>query len=705
MTVSPTTIPQILQRALQNQVARNFPMAEALYRQVLARQARNADALHYLGLILHSKKDDASKQEGLKLVEKSLKIMPGNQNFINNLSTLYIEAADWNTALKICTQVISARPTFAGGHHNLGCVYRGLEQYAQADTCFLTALKFAPQNANTHANLGVVYALQGRLVEAGAKFAEAFNIDENCYDALAGMGQLLMTSSQFEESRICLERAIAQRPTIATNYSNLGFTLAMQAKYSEALQTLLGGLAIDKDNYSCQARLIMVYGFLSRYKDADATFSALRALGTTPPSLFSSYLFVKLYDPTVTAEALFELHTEFGQMIEAPYRASWPTFIRDTAPNRRLKIGYVSGDFYDHPVANFVLPTLQNHDRAKYEIHCYSTYGVIDDTTKAIIKAANFWHSTAELSGEEIRDKIRADNLDILIDLSGHTARNILGLLAQRLAPIQMTWIGYPGTTGLNAMDYRITDANLDPVGVTDKFHTEKLLRHPTTNVSFRPVSNCPTVNELPALTNGFITFACLNLSKKINAAVVACWAPILLGLPTAKLILCDTGDDLVAQRITDMFAAHGVLKNQIQTKARMPLLDFLALHTEIDLALDPFPYNGGTTNQYALWMGVPMITLPGQTTVSNVGAAALRPRKLDEFIASSVIDYAQKAIWYANNLEHLASIRASLGRRDQANLAVTDTEITRGIETLFDGAWQKWCEENRNQQTVGLQQ
>ena len=175
MSVSPTTIPQILQRALQNQVARNFPMAEALYRQVLARQARNADALHYLGLILHSKKDDASKQEGLKLVEKSLKIMPGNQNFINNLSTLYIEAADWNTALKICTQVIAARPTFAGGHHNLGCVYRGLEQYAQAETCFLTALKFAPQNANIHANLGVVYALQGRLVAAGAKFAEAFD--------------------------------------------------------------------------------------------------------------------------------------------------------------------------------------------------------------------------------------------------------------------------------------------------------------------------------------------------------------------------------------------------------------------------------------------------------------------------------------------------------------------------------------------------
>ncbi len=695
MTASSTAIPQLLQRALQNQMARNFPMAEALYRQVLDRQPRNADALHYLGLILHGKADKTSKTEGLRLVEKSLKLSPANQNFINNLSTLHIEGANWAAALKTCLQVVAARPSFAGGHHNLGCAYRGLEQYTDAETCFLTALKFEPKNASIHANLGIVYFTQRRFADAGAKFEDAFGIDENCYDALVGMGQLLLTSSQFEESRQCLSHAIALRPNAVNNYADLAFAIAMQGNYSESLRTLLAGLSLDQNNHRCLIRIIMVYGLLGQHEHATDAVNKLRALGAASPSVLSNYLFVMLHDSGTTPDALFDLHVEFGKTIEAAYKPSWPIFFRNTDRNRRLKIGYVSGDFYNHPVANFILPMLQNHDHSKFEVHCYSTYGVVDDTTKLIIDAADCWHAIGELSSTEMRDKVRAEELDICIDLSGHTGRNILDVFAQRIAPVQMTWIGYPGTTGLTAMDYRITDANLDPVGLTDQFHTEKLLRHPTANVSYRPVPNCPEVNALPALKNGYMTFACLNLSKKINAAVVACWAPIFKALPTAKLILCDASDDEAAGRIIAMFAEQGISTNQLETKPRLPLMDFFALHGEIDLALDPFPYNGGTTNQHALWMGVPMITLPGRTTVSNVGAAALRPRNLHEFIATSVEDYAQKAIGYASNLEHLAAIRASLGRRDQSNIVASDIEITRGIEGLFDTAWQKWCADN----------
>ena len=692
MTASSTAIIQILERALQCQIARNLPMAEALYRQVLERQPRNVEALHHLGMILHGKTDAANKSEGIKLVEKSLKLLPGNLNFIINLSTLYIATEDWANASRLCKTVISSRPTFAGGHHNMGCVLQRLGKNAEAEVCFLRAIQLDPKNANSYACLGIVYEGQRRFDAAKAQYGLALSIDDNCYDALAGLGKILQFSAQFDASCQCLMRAVQLRPSICNNYTYLADSLAVLGQYSEALQILLRGLQIDKNHYGCRSQLILIYGFLGRYEEATLAFVQLKALGTLPITLWSNYLLTKLYDPAISAEALFELHAEFGRAIEAPHRANLPKFIRNIEPNRRIRIGYVSGDFHKHSVANFILPILENHDHSKFEIYCYSNNAMVDETTHAIISVVDRWQPIVVLSEIEIRDKIRADELDILIDLSGHTGRNILGILAQKLAPIQVTWIGYPGTTGLTAIDYRITDANLDPVGITDRYHTEKLLRLPISNATFRPEANSPDVSELPALKNGYLTFACLNLSKKINASVVACWAPILLALPTAKLILCDTGDADVAARVLQMFAQHGVQASQLQTKPRSSLLDFLALHREIDLALDPFPYNGGTTNLHALWMGVPMLTLPGATTVSNVGAAVLRPLQLDEFIATSAIDYAQKAISMANNLAHLATIRATLRDRVLRNLATSDVQITRGVEQLLQDAWQNWC-------------
>jgi protein O-GlcNAc transferase len=692
MTASPIAIAQLLQRALQSQIANNLPMAEALYRQVLERQPRNALALHNLGLILHGKAEQSNKTEGLKLVERSLKLLPNNIDFNINLSTLYISMGAWDNASRLCKTVLSARPNFAGGHQNMGCVYSNLGQLQAAEACFVRAVQLDPKSANALGGLGTVLLQQHRLEAAKQLFNSAISIDENCYDALVGMARISQTCSHFEAACQHLMRAVRLRPAVCDNYANLGGALAMLGKYSEALQAFQYGLSIDNNHYGCKSNLVLIYGALSRHEDAALAFSAMKEKGAPPATLWSNYLFTKLYDPATSAETLFALHVEFGRSVEAPYKASWPMFVRNRTPNRRLRLGYVSGDFRGHSVANFILPILRNHDRSQFEIHCYSSHALIDDTTNAIIGAIDHWRPLAGLREIEMRDKIRTDELDILIDLSGHTAHNILGVLAQKLAPIQITWLGYPGTTGLTAMDYRITDANLDPVSVTDQYHTEKLLRLPVTNAAFQPEASSPDVNALPALKNGYFTFACLNLSAKINAAVVACWAPILLALPTAKLILCDVGDAGTAERLIALFAQHGVSTVQIQTKPRMSFGSFLALHHEIDLAFDPFPYNGGTTNLHALWMGVPMITLPGATTVSNVGAAVLRPLQLDTFIATSAENYAQIAIAMAHNPMHLANIRATLRERIAHNTPTSHVRITQELEQLLREAWTNWC-------------
>ncbi len=694
MTAPSTAIIQILDRALQSQIAHNLPMAEALYRQVLERQPRNAEALHNLGMILHRKGDAANKAEGLKLVEKSLKLLPSNIDFALNLSTVYIANENWAGASKLCKVVLDSRPTFAGGYQNMGCVFQRLGNNADAEICFTKAIQLNPKSAISYASLGIVQQNQHRFEAARAQYEFALAIDGNCYDALAGLGKVLQNNAEFEASARHLTRAIAMRPAMCDNYAYLADSLAALGKYVEAQAVISAGLAIDSHHIGCISVLALTSGYLGRFDEATLAFNRLKTTGTLPIGIWSNYLLTKLYDPTASASALFELHTEFGHAVEAPYKPGWPKFVRNLTPNRRLKIGYVSGDFRKHSVAHFILPILQNHDRTQFEIFGYSNHATVDDTTHAIIDSVDSWRAVVGMSESDICDTIRADELDILIDLSGHTAYNILGVLARKLAPIQITWIGYAGTTGLTAMDYRITDANLDPIGVTDQFHTEKLLRLSTANAAFQPEASSPAVNELPAIKNGYMTFACLNLSKKINAAVIACWAPILVALPTAKIILCDIGDDSEANRIITMFAQYGVSASQIQTKPRMSLADFLALHNEIDLALDPFPYNGGTTNLHAVWMGVPMITWPGSTTVSNVGAAVLRPLQLNEFIASSAADYADIAIAMARNPTHLATIRKTLRERVARTFSASDAQITLELEKLLQLTWRNWSDQ-----------
>jgi predicted O-linked N-acetylglucosamine transferase (SPINDLY family) len=353
----------------------------------------------------------------------------------------------------------------------------------------------------------------------------------------------------------------------------------------------------------------------------------------------------------------------------------------------------VSGDLRDHPVTFFLEPLLIHRDRESFELCFYSNHPHVDEVTQRLMRYADEWTVCAHMSDAELASRITTDRIDILVDLSGHTAHNRLPVFARKPAPIQVTYIGYAGTTGLEAMDYRITDEWLDPVGVTDQWHSEKLVRLPGGNAAFQVIENAPAVGPLPALAGGGINLACLNSPRKIHPPVVALWSKILAARPDARLFLGSVSDDAVRTNLLGWFAEGGIDPARIIFQPWMPLQDNLALHQQIDLALDPFPYNGGTTSFHSLWMGVPCVTLAGDRTVSRCGTALLSTVGLGDWIADNEDAYVQKALTAMEDLPSLNLLRQSLRSRMRPADDSRSKRVVAELETAYRNMWQRWCQ------------
>jgi predicted O-linked N-acetylglucosamine transferase (SPINDLY family) len=406
---------------------------------------------------------------------------------------------------------------------------------------------------------------------------------------------------------------------------------------------------------------------------------------------FTCMLLALQYSTAFSAEDIYIAHQQFGQRVQSKQGNASVIHLNDRAVGRRLKVGYVSGDFRNHAVAFFIEPILANHDRSQFEVYCYYNLSTEDDQTKKLAILADHWLICSAMSDEQLASRIREDGIDILIDLSGHTSHNRLPMFARKPAPVQITWIGYAGTTGLAAMDYRITDAYMDPPGLTERYHSETLIRLPQTSTLYQPTSGCPKVNALPALKSEQFVFASLNNLTKVNQGVVNLWSKILTAVPRAKLMLANMSEEAIEKRVVAMFEQCGIGPERLILKPRMPLLDYLALHHQIDVALDPFPYTGGTTSVHSLWMGVPVITLAGQRTVSRVGASILSQLGVTDLIVHSEDEYLQLAIKMTQNLPALSQLRQSLRARME-NPTGERVDVTHALEAAYRDVWNTWC-------------
>jgi predicted O-linked N-acetylglucosamine transferase (SPINDLY family) len=388
---------------------------------------------------------------------------------------------------------------------------------------------------------------------------------------------------------------------------------------------------------------------------------------------------------------IHEENRRWNHQIAEPLKKVIQPHVNDRDPNRRLRIGYVSPDFRQHVIGQNLVPLLREHDHGQVEIFCYSNVVRADALTEQLRRYADVWRSVVGLSDSQAVELIRQDRIDVLVDLTLHTASNRLAVFARKPAPVQATFAGYPGSTGLDTIDYRLTDPYLDPPGLDDAYYSERSFHLPDTFWCYDPLTDEPAVHVPPCLEKGFVTFGCLNNFCKVNEQVLRLWAQVIKSVPRSRLmILCPDGSH--RQLLLDMLQGEGINPDRIELIVRCPRLQYLELYHRIDVGLDTFPYNGHTTGLDSYWMGVPVITLVGQTVVGRAGLSQLTNLGLPELIAQTPQQYVQIATDLARDLPRLAELRRTLRPRMQASPLMAAPRFARNIEAAYRQMWRNWC-------------
>ena len=716
--------PNLVEEGLRLHQAGNIQEAAKIYRQVLSDDPRQPDALHLLGVVAQTV---GQLDEAVELISESLRINPNNVSAMNNLAGVLKDQARYEDAAGFYEAALEAEPDAAYIHSNLGNVLQQLGRSKEAAACHRHALALSPDSFAAHCNLGAVLKEQGHLAEAIECYLAAIALNPHAHEAHVNLGVVFKEQAKFAEAEACFMRALAIQPESDAALTNLGTALKEQGRLPEAIGSLRLALKINprshfallnlgnalKDSgdfveareylekaialkpnwHLAHSNLGTVFNQLGQASRAADCFRRALELKPEYHPAHSNLLFTLNYLPDTDRAALFAEHRRFDEQFCQCFHDLISLHQNTAEPERRLRIGFVSGDFREHSVAHFIAPVFARHDAVAFEIFCYANQNMNDEVTARLREAVEHWREVAGLSDEELADHIRRDRIDILVDLSGHTARNRLLVFARKPAPIQVSMIGYMQTTGLSAMDYRITDNRLDPVGQTEAFSTEKLIRLLAGAATLQPPADCPEPNALPALENGHLTFASFNNLAKVTPEVLATWAQIMHALPDSRLVAVGRSGNTVVQTL----GKHGIAADRIEMLDRLPLSDYLALHHRVDFLLDTFPYCGGTTTLLAMWMGVPFITLAGKTPTSRAGAGLLDGVGLaNELIAESEPEYVEKAVNAVTNLPQLAEWRATLRPR-LAPLLDSGAGYVRELEFHFRAIWREWCERQSN--------
>lgn len=565
----------------------------------------------------------------------------------------------------------------AASQVKLGNVLRERGDLDEAIASYRRALAIEPARSDAHYGLGAAQAAKGELDEAAWSYCSA--------------GNELHDAGLYDDALTTYRSALALRPEHPAAHGGVGLVLAARGKLEEAVASYHRALVADATLAPIYNNLANARKSQGRITEAVANFRRAIELQPANRRIHSNLLYCLQYDPGMTPAALLVEHQAYGARFPAlPPMAHGN--LRE--PDKLLNIGYVSPDFHQHPVAFLLLPVLAMHDRAKFAVHCYYGHRAEDSITGVLKRHADVWRSTAGVGDDALVDMIRDDGIDILVDLAGHTATNRLPVFARKPAPIQVSWAGYEGTTGLGAIDYLLTDRFLSPPG-SERYATEELVRLPHGYVCWAMPSHAPAVGPLPAKEPGAVAFGCFNNLAKLNPLVIALWGRLLRELPESRLVLktAELRDPAGRGRILELFAAEGIGADRIDLEGPSPHPDYLQRHNGIDIVLDPFPFSGGVTTVDALWMGVPVVTLPGERFASRHSLSHLSVAGLGELVADGPDDYLRIAKALAHDLPRLAALRASLRERVSASPLRRSREFVRGLEAAFCAMWRAWCE------------
>lgn len=524
---------------------------------------------------------------------------------------------------------------------------------AEAEGYYQAVLELDPGQAVVHFNLGIVLRHQGRLADAANAYGRALELQPEFPEAENNLGTVLASLGRLDESVAVLERLLERKPDFANAWNNLGGAL--------------------KD--------------LGRARDAIRCFERANRLQPANAAFHSNLVFAMHYSPDHGPRALLREARRWNRDHAGVLMGDPPPLSNDPAPDRRLRVGYVSAHFREHCQALFLAPLLSNHDHAAVEVTCYSDAAAEDAVTARLRDRADRWRRTADLSDERLADLVRADGIDVLVDLSLHMARQRLLVLARRPAPVQVVWLGYPGTTGMDGL-VRFTDPWLDPPGAGDALYSEESLRLPDSFWCYDPLADGPAPGPLPAFASGRVTFGCLNNFCKVNPGVLRLWRRVLERVPGSRLtILTPPGE--ARRRVAREL---GVGPERIEFVEFTLRPDYLRRYLGIDLCLDTSPYNGHTTTLDSLWMGVPVVSLSGGTVVSRAGRSMLGNLGLSELVTANEQDFVDTAVALAADLPRLAALRAGLRERMQGSPLMDGARFARGIEAAYRNSWRRWC-------------
>jgi len=545
------------------------------------------------------------------------------------------------------------------------------------------AIKVDPGRMSAHHVLGRAKCQAGNLAAGIASLRRAVALRPDAFEVEIDLGKALYDALALEDAERHLRHARDLAPLSAEVHIRLGNLYRRRQRHDEALAAYHRAVELDAGMAQAHNNLGTM---LAELGDGEAAVAALRqALVLAPdrPSTWSNLLLASSWSDRLPAAEIAAEHRAYGRHFGVQVQPLAPIALR-SFQGRRLKIGYVSSDFRGHAVAVFMQPLLTHHDRQRFEIYALYNFTADDEVTAHIRTLVEHFIPVAGMTDRELAEWIRAEGIDILVDLNGHTAHNRLPLFLLKPAPIQITWLGYLATTGLPTMDYRLTDARADPPGRTEALHTETLWRLPDSLWCYEPYCFAPEVGPLPALRNGHVTFASLNNPAKISATILGLWARILRALPDARLFLIRSALEDRTSALERFFAAHGVDPSRVDFLARQSTADYLALYSRVDVALDTWPCAGGTTTCDALWMGVPPITLAGERSFSRSGASVLTAVDAPELIAETADDYVAKATALAQDLPRLATLRGTLRDRVRTSPLVDAARFAAAIEHAY---------------------
>ena len=719
-----TDIAEAYQRAIEHHQSGRFQAAEALYRDILSAHPDHAGSLHLLGVLaLQFGRHDLA----LEYIDRSIRIEPSAEQYANlaatfcalkreaeaeqafrtamrlyprfapaygNLGNLLRHLGRKEEALECLRTAAQLTPHAVAAHNSLGNALFDGDRLEEAEVCFQAAADLDPTQVESHLHLATVLQRLRRFAEAEERYRIVLRLKPDFAEAYSDLGCVLCERNRLDEAEALFRTAIRLKPDLANAHYNLGNTLTNLGRLLEAEECLNNAIRVSPDFAGAHNNLGHTLTMLGRTREAEACFRSALGLNPDLDVAHSNVIFC------------MDLHSEAGPELQQAERRRWykmhaERFLASIQPHkntadseRPLRIGYVSADFRGHSAGYAARPILRHHDHMQFTVFCYSnaTPSFDDDVTQELRAMVDHWRPVFAIGDDDMAEQIRQDRIDILVDLSGHSGRHRLLVFARKPAPIQITAWGHATGTGMATMDYLFADPVAVPPDIRQLF-AESVIDLPSP-VCYEPPKDSPDVSPLPALERKVVTFGSLNRLGKLTDETLDLWARVLQAVPGARLLIKDRplSDATVQARLCQALTSRGIAEERLHFAGSTDHRAHLATYAEVDIALDPFPQNGGISTLEALWLGVPVVTLLGSTVPARIGGSLLTALELPEWIARHPDEYVAIAAERALDPVALARLRRGLRPRLAHSIIGDPLRYTRAVETLYREVWRRWC-------------